>query len=76
MRKGPDETIQRFLREAEAALGPRLRSVVLYGSGAGAEWAPGRSDLNFLLIVDRVDLPLLGDLQGRLRGWERRRIAT
>lgn len=76
MASAPEETIQRFLREVEEAIAPRLRGAILYGSGAGAGFVPGRSDLNFLLIVDSVDLDLLAALQSRLPGWERRRIAT
>jgi hypothetical protein len=76
MAKDLEALVGRFVAEAEAAAGPALRGVVLYGSGAGGEYVPGRSDLNFLLVAERIDLSLLDGLQKKSGAWERRRIAT
>jgi hypothetical protein len=76
MAKDIEAIIGAFVAEVEGLAGDGLRAVVLYGSGASGEYRPGRSDLNFLLIVQTVDLPLLGMLQKRIRAWQRRRIAT
>lgn len=51
------------------ALGSRLRSVVLHGSVARGEAVAGVSDLNLLVLVDRVDASLLRALAPEARGW-------
>jgi hypothetical protein len=57
----------------EAALGTRLKTLLLYGSaarGAGAH-APGRSDVNTLLICDVADEALFAALEPPLKDWVR-----
>ena len=76
MAKDLEAIIDRFVEEAEAIAGDALRALVLYGSGAGEEYLLGRSDLNFLLVAERIDLSLLDGLQKKGGAWERRRIAT
>jgi predicted nucleotidyltransferase len=56
---GTEEQLARVTREIAAAAGPRLVSIVLYGSAAGDDWVPGRSDLNLAVVVERVTLDVL-----------------
>lgn len=57
----------------EAALGPRLRSVVLYGSAARGE-QPARSiAMNLLVVTDRLDAETLDAMRPALRQWTRAR---
>lgn len=51
----PREMALRFGRDLQTALGERLRSVVLFGSAARDEAIPGVSDVNVLVLMDRVD---------------------
>jgi hypothetical protein len=76
MAEDREKIIRTFTAEAETATGSALQSVVLYGSGAGGDYRPGRSDLNFLLVAKTVDLPLLDALQRRIGAWAKRRIPT
>ena len=76
MAKDLDVIIRRFIAEADAAAGGALQAVILYGSAAGDHYLPGRSDLNFLLIADTVDLALLDGLQKKAGAWGKKRIAT
>jgi predicted nucleotidyltransferase len=52
-----------------STLGPRLRSVVLHGSVARGEAVSGVSDVNLLVLVDRVDADLLLRLAPETRSW-------
>jgi predicted nucleotidyltransferase len=52
---GPRDAAVETARQLERALGPRLRSVILYGSVARDEYIHGRSDVNLLLLLDDVD---------------------
>lgn len=51
------------------SLGDRLRSVVLHGSVARGEPVVGVSDINLLVLVDRVDGDLLRRLAPEARSW-------
>jgi hypothetical protein len=76
MARDTEAIIGRFVADVEAVAGSAMRAIVLYGSGAGAEYLPGRSDLNFLLVADKIDLSLLDGLQKKGGAWERKRIAA
>ena len=45
------KAVEDFVSEAAKALGENLRSVILYGSAAGGEFLPGRSDVNLLVVL-------------------------
>ncbi len=53
------------------ALGQRLVSLLLYGSTARGTHVPKRSDVNTLLICDRVDEALFEVLAPLMRDWRR-----
>lgn len=60
------------LGEAVAgALGPRLVSLILYGSAARGTHVPRRSDVNTLLICDAADENLFVALAPVMREWRR-----
>jgi len=70
--QGPDATRERaveFTDRARETLGERLRSALLYGSVARGEAVVGVSDVNLLLLVDRVDGSLLRALGPAAREW-------
>jgi hypothetical protein len=72
-------TDPRTVAESAAAdlqerLGPRLRSVVLYGSAARDEFVPTCSDINLFVLFDRIDAPLLQTLSPAAVTWPDLRI--
>lgn len=52
-------TLDELVSQLRAAYGKALRSIVLYGSAAGGEHIPKRSDYNVLVIVDSLGLESL-----------------
>jgi len=56
-----------------AALGPRLRSVVLYGSAARGDQRTRTVDMNLLVVIDRLDAETLDAMRPALRQWTRAR---
>jgi hypothetical protein len=64
-------TIEQLATRVSAALGPRLVSLLLYGSTARGAPVPGRSDVNTLLICDGADEGLFDALASVLREWRR-----
>ncbi len=65
----PKETADRFAAELASILGPRLRGVVLHGSVARGEVAPGVSDINLLVLLDLVDPVALRVTSPLARRW-------
>src|SRR5439155_368892 len=49
-----EQTVARFADQVQAVLGPQLVCLALYGSAAGDDWVPGRSDVNLAIRVVRV----------------------
>ncbi|MEA2624113.1 MAG: hypothetical protein QOD06_158 [Candidatus Binatota bacterium] len=65
-----------YVETVRGLLAPDLVSVVLYGSGAGDEYDPGTSDLNTLIVVDRLRAAHLRALSSEVRRWRARRFST
>lgn len=55
----PRQLADDFVRDLTAALGDRLGAALLFGSAARGEWLEGISDVNVLVLVDRIDTTLL-----------------
>ncbi len=58
-----------FAADVQAALGERLLCLVLWGSAAGDDWSPDRSDLNTAVVVPRVTLAVLEALAPVVARW-------
>jgi hypothetical protein len=62
-------TLEELVAQLRAAFGVGLRSVVLYGSAAGGEHVPKRSDYNVLVLVDALDVARLDAVAAVVRAW-------
>jgi predicted nucleotidyltransferase len=62
-------TLEELVAQLQKAFGDNLRAVVLYGSAAAGEHIAKRSDLNVLVLVGRLDLPLLEREAAIARAW-------
>ena len=65
--------LARLIEGLEAALGARLRSVVLYGSAARGDQAARAKNMNLLVVVDRLDAETLDAMRPALSQWTRAR---
>lgn len=63
------ENAASLARELQAILGPRMRSVLLHGSVARGEAIAGVSDVNVLVLLDRVDPSALRLISPLARRW-------
>lgn len=71
----PDEIFSALVEDYTKLFQNDLVSIILYGSGAGQDYKPGKSDLNFLIIlsdnaIDRLDRAL--DTVSR---WRKKNVA-
>lgn len=71
-----EQTIEKFTHEIQTLYGDDLISLILYGSAAGADFVPDRSDLNFLVVLKQVTLDALRKAMPLIRDWHRQKIAT
>ena len=62
-------SLDNFAQEMTKALGPRLVSLLLYGSAARDGSGADASNMNTLLIVDRADRDLFAPLVAPVRQW-------
>lgn len=62
--------------QLRALFGARLVAVALYGSAAGADYVPGVSDLNLVVVLEDVDYHDLRALRPYVRRWHKQRVAT
>jgi hypothetical protein len=73
--KKPEEIFSEITGDYRTIFGEELISIILYGSGAGEDYVPGKSDLNFLItLTDRgiEELDRALDTVGR---WRKRNVA-
>ena len=62
-------TLDELVTQLRTAFGDDLTSVVLYGSAAGGEHNPKRSDQNVLVIVRRVPMNAAKSISASARAW-------
>ncbi|MDF1504177.1 nucleotidyltransferase domain-containing protein [Roseisolibacter sp. H3M3-2] len=62
-------TLDELVAQLRAAYGDALRAVVLYGSAAGGDHVPERSDYNVLVVVDGLGMPQLRAVAATARAW-------
>ncbi|MGH7558215.1 MAG: hypothetical protein ACREMD_10660 [Gemmatimonadota bacterium] len=67
--KDPVEVAQEFTKRLAEVYGPTLRSVLLYGSVPRGDAVTGTSDINLLVVVDRIHLPDLERITPLARQW-------
>jgi len=72
VRAKSDPVLRRMVDDLVGGLGPRLQSVVLYGSAARGDYQKATSDYNLLLVTDDLDPATLEAVAPMLRRWVRR----
>lgn len=74
MARSPEEVCAAFVEQMKGAWGSDLHAVVLYGSAARTDYVPGRSGVDFLVLVREVDPRRLVQLQSLAGRWRRDRV--
>jgi hypothetical protein len=74
--KDPKEIFATYTRDCQAAFGDDLVSIVLYGSAAGDQYRPGKSDLNFMIVLSDRGIERLERGLAMVETWRRRQVAV
>ena len=56
--------------------GDSLISIILFGSASGSDYIPGKSDINFLIILSEDAIDNLESALGEVSRWRKRKVAT
>jgi predicted nucleotidyltransferase len=72
----PQDIFDDFIRALRGVFESDLISVALYGSAAGGDYRPGRSDLNFLVVLTDGAIERLDRAFDTVEKWLRRRVAV
>lgn len=72
----PAEIFGSFDAEYRRIFGEDLLSIVLYGSGAGDDYLPGRSDLNFLITLTEEGIGRLDLVIDTIARWRKRSVTV
>lgn len=65
----PDALIDKMSAWLDKIYGPRLQSLLVYGSAAGGNHHGRHSDINLLAVLDRIDTGTLDQAGEALRWW-------
>ncbi len=74
--KNPEEIFPELTADYRQIFGDGLMSLILYGSGGSEDYRPGKSDLNFLLVLNEAALALLEKAIPVAGKWKARRVAA
>ena len=72
----PEEIFPDIIEDYRKIYGDDLISVILYGSAAGGDYRPGKSDLNFMIVLSEEAIDHLGKAIETVSRWRKRNVAT
>lgn len=74
--KNPGEIFDEFTADMKKVFGEGLQSIILYGSGARGDYRPGKSDINFLIVLSEEAMNDVDRASGSLRRWRKSLVTT
>ncbi len=72
----PEEIFPDIIGDYREIYGDGLKSIVLYGSAAGGDYRPGKSDLNFLIVLSEEAIDHLDRALETVSRWRKKGVAT
>lgn len=74
--KRPEEIFDEFTSDLKKVFQDDLISITLYGSGARGDYVPGKSDINFLVIVSEAGMEKLELCFELVKKWKKRNVSV
>jgi len=65
-----------FCDKLTAVLGSNLRAISVYGSATGPDFVPGKSDVNIVVVVEKIDAEVLTSLFATVKWGKKKRITA
>jgi predicted nucleotidyltransferase len=73
--KKPEDAFSEITNDFKKVFGDDLVSIILYGSGAGSNYLPGKSDLNFLIVLSEQGIDNLDRAIDVVSKWKKKNVA-
>jgi hypothetical protein len=73
--KNPEDVFSTITEDLKQIFGNDLLCLILYGSGASGHYIPGRSDINFLVILSEQGMNLLDRAVRLVSQWRKSNVA-
>lgn len=74
--KQPEEIFPGIVDDYKQLFGDDLISIILYGSAASGEYTPGKSDINFMIVLSEYGINSLERTFKVIARWKKRNVAT
>lgn len=74
--KDPAELFEAFTHDCQEVFGSDLLSIILYGSGATSDYRPGKSDLNFMIVLSDNGIDNLDKAFPVVKKWRKKKVAV
>ncbi len=71
----PKEIFSEIIDVYKGLFGDHLISIILYGSGAGKNYRPGKSDINFMIVLSEEGIERLDKAFKVVETWQKRKVA-
>ncbi len=72
----PEETARQAAEKIKEIYGDELVSIILYGSAAGKEYVPGKSNINLLVVLTEHGIKKLSPLFRYLKSFRKKHVAV
>ncbi len=74
--KEPEEIFPSIIDDYTQLFGNDLISIMLYGSAASGDYIPGKSDINFMVVLSENGIDSLDHTFDLIAKWKKRNVAT
>jgi predicted nucleotidyltransferase len=74
--KDPKEIFPEIIADYKNLFGDDLVSIILYGSATGQEYRPGKSDINFMIVLSEEGIENLDLAFSSVKKWLKRNVAV
>jgi hypothetical protein len=72
----PKEIFPEIIDGYKGLLGDDLISIILYGSATGQDYRPGKSDINFMVVLSEEGIDRLDRVFKMVDKWKKRKVAV
>ena len=74
--KDPEETFPSIVGDYRGLFAEDLISVIVYGSAASSDYVPGKSDINFMIVLSEKGIDALDQAFDLVARWKKRNVTT
>jgi len=73
--KDPKDIFSDIIDDYKNAFADDLVSIILYGSAAGKDYRPGKSDINFMIVLSEKGIERIDEAFDIIKKWQKRTVA-